>query len=149
MRLFSERDAGRALAAGDVWALVGPSEEMLTAGARSSNVILAAPASGTALWADLWTVPSSAGEGRGYDPEVDDGKALPSPLLPLWLEFALEPVRCGGVTTMTALTRICTREGMLKRLIVFAISICGTGWKSYNSLVLSIALQDSYAIAKA
>lgn len=88
---------------------------MLTAGARSSNVILSAPASGTALWADLWTVPSSAGVGSGYDPEVEDGKALPSPLLPLWLEFALEPVRCGGVTTMTALARICTPESMLKR----------------------------------
>lgn len=118
MRLFSERDAGRALAAGDVWALVGPSEEMLTAGARSSNVILAAPASGTALWADLWTVPSSAGEGRGYDPEVEDGNALPSPLLPLWLEFALEPVRCGGVTTVTTLARICTPESMLLILYV-------------------------------
>lgn len=92
MRLFSERDAGRALAAGNVWALVGPSEEMLTAAARSSNVALAAPASGTALWADLWTVPAAAGSEAGYEPGAG-GAPVPSPLLPLWLEFALQPVR--------------------------------------------------------
>ena len=89
--MFSERDASRALAAGDVWALVGPSEQMLAAAARSSNVKLAAPASGTALWADLWTVPAAAGADAGCSAE--DDAPMPSPLLPLWIEFALQPAR--------------------------------------------------------
>ena len=61
VRLFSPSEARRALAAGDVWAWLGPSEELLPAAASSSNVRLVAPTSGTALWADLWVVPAAAG----------------------------------------------------------------------------------------
>lgn len=103
MRLFSERDAGRALAAGYVWALVGPSEEMLAAAARSSNVTLAAPASGTALWADLWAVPAGAGAEAGFDPGAE-GAPVPSPLLPLWLDFPLQPVRWVKLRALIAST---------------------------------------------
>jgi len=97
VRLFSQSEARRALAAGDVWAWVGPSEELLPAVASSSNVRLVAPASGTALWADLWVVPAAAGTNGADSAEGDAGERTePSPLLPLWLEFGLQPARCEG-----------------------------------------------------
>jgi spermidine/putrescine-binding protein len=85
VRLFSDRDATRALSAGDVWAVVGWSGDLLPLRQRSTNVALVAPASGTALWADVWVVPAGAAGGSGG--------AGPSPLLPLWLELGLQPVR--------------------------------------------------------
>ena len=42
-------------------------------------------ATGTSLWADLWTVPAQASGGQ-------KGKG-PSPLLPVWLDFCLQPQR--------------------------------------------------------
>jgi len=95
VRLFSQSEARRALAAGDVWAWVGPSEELLPAVASSSNVRLVAPASGTTLWADLWVVPAAAGT-KGADSAEGDAGERPEPslLLPLWLEFGLQPARC-------------------------------------------------------
>lgn len=50
---------------------------------RAQRVQVLAPASGTTLWADLWTVPAGAGGPHG-----------PSPLLPLWFELPLQPARC-------------------------------------------------------
>ena len=94
VRLFSQSEARRALASGDVWAWVGPSEELLPAAASSSNVRLVTPASGTALWADLWVVPAAAGARDAAAAGDEEGeRPEPSPLLPLWLEFALQPVR--------------------------------------------------------
>ncbi len=60
VRLFSSRDHTRALAANDVWAIVGSSLDLIPLASRSSNVSITAPVSGTALWADLWTVPAHA-----------------------------------------------------------------------------------------
>ena len=93
VRLFSQSEARRALASGDVWAWVGSSEELLPAAASSSNVRIAAPASGTALWADLWVVPAAAGAQDAGAADEEGDQPEPSPLLPLWLEFALQPVR--------------------------------------------------------
>lgn len=59
------------------------SEELAPLALRSGRVQLVAPASGTTLWADLWTVPAGAGKPQG-----------PSPLLPLWFELPLQPARC-------------------------------------------------------
>ena len=94
VRLFSQSEARRALASGDVYAWVGPSEELLPAAASSSNVRIVAPASGTALWADLWCVPAAAGaEDAAAAARKDRPWPEPSPLLPLWFEFALQPAR--------------------------------------------------------
>ncbi len=60
VRLFSSRDHTRALAANDVWAIVGSSLDLIPLASRSSNISITAPVSGTALWADLWTVPAHA-----------------------------------------------------------------------------------------
>lgn len=85
VRLFSSRDHTRALAANDVWAIVGSSLDLIPLASRSSNVSITAPVSGTALWADLWTVPAHASGGSQMQG--------PSPLLPAWFEFALQPSR--------------------------------------------------------
>jgi hypothetical protein len=68
VRVFSSRDHTRALAAGDAWAAVGWSGDLLPLAERSSNVALTAPASGVPLWADLWAVPAGAAGGSEVGP---------------------------------------------------------------------------------
>ena len=65
VRVFSSREHVRALMAGDVWAVVGWSGDLLQLAERSGNVALSAPASGVPLWADLWAVPAGASGGSG------------------------------------------------------------------------------------
>lgn len=84
-RLFSDRDHIRALAAGDVWAVVGSSTDLVPLAERTPAVDLLAPASGTSLWADVWVVPSYA---KGGHMQIG-----PSPILPSWLEFSVMPAR--------------------------------------------------------
>lgn len=83
VRVFSSTDHIRALGQGDVLAVVGWSEDLLSL--RATNVAVVAPASGTPLWADLWCIPAQAAGG------ARDGE--PSPLLPAWMELPLQPVR--------------------------------------------------------
>lgn len=83
--LVSDRDAARALASGDALAAVGSSAALAPLAMRSSAVETVAPASGTALWADVWAVPAFAAGGGGG--------GGPSPLLPAWLELPLAPSR--------------------------------------------------------
>lgn len=52
---------------------------------RTNSVELLAPADGTCLWADVWTVPAHAAHGH-----LQSG---PSPILPAWLEFSISPAR--------------------------------------------------------
>ena len=85
VRLFSNREHTRALSANDVWAVVGSSTDLIPLAARSADVSVTAPASGTALWADLWAVPAHASGGSQMQG--------PSPLLPAWFEFGLMPSR--------------------------------------------------------
>lgn len=85
VRVFSNHEHTRALTAHDVWAVVGSSTDLAPLAARSADVSLAAPSSGTVLWADLWTVPMHATGGSQMKG--------PSPLLSAWLEFGLMPSR--------------------------------------------------------
>ena len=85
VRVFSNHEHTRALTAHDVWAVVGSSTDLAPLAARSADVSVAAPSSGTVLWADLWTVPKHATGGSRMQG--------PSPLLPAWLEFGLMPSR--------------------------------------------------------
>ena len=111
VRLFSSHDHTRALAANDVWAIVGSSLDLIPLASRSSNISITAPVSGTALWADLWSVPAHASGISGFldsqhrsniqkakndrDAAAAGGSQMqgPSPLLPAWFEFALQPSR--------------------------------------------------------
>jgi hypothetical protein len=88
-KLFSSKEHVRALGAGDVWAVVGWSGDLVSAAERSGSVEAVAPASGSALWADLWAVPARAKGGH-----MQQG---PSPILPSWLEFGLMPARKGSL----------------------------------------------------
>ena len=63
VRVFSSREHTRALSANDVWAVVGWSGDIIPLAERINDVVLVAPASGTALWADMWAVPSQACNG--------------------------------------------------------------------------------------
>ncbi len=61
--MFSSREHTRALSASDVWAVVGWSGDLLPLAERLNDVVLVAPSSGTALWADMWAVPWQAQNG--------------------------------------------------------------------------------------
>ncbi len=80
------------ITAGDVWATVGWSHDLIPQAERSSNIVLVAPTSGTPLWADVWVVPSHAKGGSNMEG--------PSPLLSSWLEFSVMP---GRIVTLSGL----------------------------------------------
>lgn len=92
LKLLSSSEHIKAMAAGDVWVVVGYSNDLVLLGERSGDIEVIAPADGTALWADIWAVPWGAKGGH-----MGVG---PSPLLPAWLEFGLQPERA---TTSTGL----------------------------------------------
>jgi len=89
-KVISNKDHVRAYAAGDVDVIVGSSDDLITLAQRSSNSAIVIPASGTALFADVWSVPVGAAGG------AEDG--IPSPLLPAWFELCLSPVRANAST---------------------------------------------------
>jgi hypothetical protein len=91
-RLFSGRDHVRALGTGDVHAIVGTSADLVPLAERAPTVALVAPESGTALWADLWAVPSRAKGGH-----LQQG---PAPTLAPWLEFCTSPARVGTLGSL-------------------------------------------------
>ena len=73
----------QALACGDAWIAVGPSDDILSLARRSSLVAVVVPASGTTLYADVWCVPASAARKPGGV----------SPLVQQWLDFTTQPAR--------------------------------------------------------
>ncbi|KAG7666766.1 hypothetical protein KSW81_000539 [Nannochloris sp. 'desiccata'] len=83
IKVFSNVDHVRAMSAGEVDVVVGWSDDLVPLADRAATAELIVPLSGTALWADVWCVPSSAAGG------AEDG--TPSPLLPAWLELGLQP----------------------------------------------------------
>ena len=89
-RVISNTDHIRAYSAGDVDVIVGSSDDLIPLAQKSSNSALIVPSSGTALWADVWCIPSHAAGG------AQDGE--PSPLLPAWFELCLQPVRANPST---------------------------------------------------
>lgn len=85
IRVFGSMDSTRAMIAGEVDVAVGWSDDMLPLAARSNDLQAVAPTSGSALWADVWCVPSHASGG------AVDGE--PSPLIHAWMELGLMPSR--------------------------------------------------------
>jgi spermidine/putrescine-binding protein len=79
VKFFSNTDHLKALAAGEVWVVVGWSPELLAAALKSANVGLSVPRTGTSLWADVWVVPAA----RAADKP-------PSPLVAQWLDFSVQ-----------------------------------------------------------
>ena len=101
VRVFSSREHTRALSASDVWAVVGWSGDVIPLAERINDVVLVAPASGTALWADMWAVPSQACNGS---------QVIKSPphILPLFL--TQEAARHGGLADSIEVC-LCMRTG--------------------------------------
>ena len=64
-KVMSNENHIRAYAAGDVDVIVGSSQDLLPLAQKSSSSRLIVPASGTALWADIWCIPTNAS--GGYD----------------------------------------------------------------------------------
>ena len=94
----------KALAAGDAWVAVGYSHEILPFAMRTPGVTVVAPASGTTLWADVWTLPAArAGtllNGRGVG-SVESA-----------LTYACcVGVRSGSVAAAAAVVRLCDAAG--------------------------------------
>ncbi|CAL8462508.1 g2041 [Coccomyxa elongata] len=85
VRVFSSKEHVKALGAKDVWAVVGWSGDLVQAAERSGDLVLVAPSSGTALWADMWAVPAHSEHGSRMEG--------PSPLLPAWLVYWVQPSR--------------------------------------------------------
>ena len=115
------------MAAGDIWAAVGHSSQLVPLALRHGDIALVAPSSGTALWSDVWAVPRQAGASHkqvehrrtcllSSYPQIicmgHSGDLLismlcqsprhqllptlqvgPSPLLPAWMLYGLEPTR--------------------------------------------------------
>jgi hypothetical protein len=75
VRFFSNTQHLKALMAGEVFVVVGWSPELLSAAMKSTNIGVVMPASGTSLWADMWTLPKSYTNRQ-------------SPLISQWLEFS-------------------------------------------------------------
>jgi len=63
VEVFSNVNHLRAMSAGEVDVVVGWSDDLIPMAQRTNNAELAAPVSGTALWADMWCVPSGAAGG--------------------------------------------------------------------------------------
>lgn len=85
VKVFGSVDSSRALAAEEVDAVVGWSDDALPMAERGHDLHVAAPASGSSLWADLWCVPKGAA--GGFE------QGVPSPLLPAWFELPLVPAK--------------------------------------------------------
>ena len=62
-KVISNKDHIRAYSAGDVDVIVGSSDDLIPLAQKSSNSAVVVPASGTALWADVWCVPRHAAGG--------------------------------------------------------------------------------------
>jgi hypothetical protein len=89
-------DALQGLSNGDVWIIAGNSDDVLKTAAKSSNIGVVVPSSGTTLYADAWCVPAAA---------LDKPGGV-SPLVDQWFDFTTQPARTnlrvglrGGVST--------------------------------------------------
>ncbi len=72
-----------------MWVAIGSSQDILPFAQRTPEVRVLAPASGTQLWADLWTLPA----GRAGDA---------SPLLQQWYDFSTAPARAAPAAGLKA-----------------------------------------------
>lgn len=85
VRLFTSKPSEglKALSAGDLWAFVGWSNDLVQYARRSSEIVLVAPVSGTSLWADVMTMPTGCPDQRVARPLFDE-----------WCQMMVDPVYC-------------------------------------------------------
>eukprot|EP00899_Mesostigma_viride_P003065 jgi/Mesvir1/1275/Mv16251-RA.1 len=93
VRYFNNTHYMKALTAGEVWVAVGWSTDVMAVAGQNPSLEVAAPRSGTSLWADVWAVPRiPQPQGRGMVKGQRMNPA-PSPLLQQWFDFSLQPAR--------------------------------------------------------
>eukprot|EP00850_Spirogloea_muscicola_P016639 SM000136S00185 [mRNA] locus=s136:236230:239644:- [translate_table: standard] len=90
VRVFDNVHYLKALSAGDVYAAVGWSTDVIPFAKRAGNVTVVVPASGASLFADLWAVPAT---NKFTSDKVGGRIRGPSPLISQWIEFCLQPAR--------------------------------------------------------
>jgi putative spermidine/putrescine transport system substrate-binding protein len=69
VKFYSSDKYLQPLVLGDTWLAVGWSTDILAAMKRNSNIAIAVPNSGTALWADLWVQPRLTSNSKSKSPE--------------------------------------------------------------------------------
>lgn len=87
VKLYASDNYLQPLLLEDTWVAVGPSADLLPLLQRDRNLALVFPASGSALWADLWVQPNASGS------DSDSGGAIAStqPLVNAWINFCWSP----------------------------------------------------------
>ena len=85
VRLYTSKPSEglKALSAGDLWAFVGWSSDLIQYARRSPNITLVAPVSGTSLWADVMTMPTGCPNPRIARPFFDE-----------WCKMMVDPIFC-------------------------------------------------------
>lgn len=83
VKLYSSDAYLQPLILGDTWVAVGWSTDILPLLQRYSNLAAVIPASGTALWADLWVRPATKKNGQNHSNSDN--------LLSKWIDFCWQP----------------------------------------------------------
>ncbi|KAL5710405.1 hypothetical protein ACHQM5_020969 [Ranunculus cassubicifolius] len=90
VRLFDSVHYLKAFGVGDVWVVVGWSNDVLPTVKRMSDVAVIVPKSGASLWADLWAIPAAS---KIETSRIGGRVRGPSPLIHQWIEFCLGAAR--------------------------------------------------------
>ncbi|XP_060179638.1 uncharacterized protein LOC132609595 [Lycium barbarum] len=92
VRLFDSRHYLKAfgIGVGDVWVVVGWSNDVIPAAKRMSNIAVIVPKSGASLWADCWAIPAAS---RISTDQIGGRVRGPSPVVHQWIEFCLQDER--------------------------------------------------------
>ncbi len=94
VKFYSSDSYLQPLILGDTWVAVGWSTDILPMLQRYSNLAAIVPASGTALWADLWVRPAAKNSANNSANNSNFQKANNSnsqSLWPQWIDFCWEP----------------------------------------------------------
>lgn len=92
VKFYSSDTYLQPLILGDTWVAVGWSTDILPIVQRYSNLAAVIPASGTALWADLWVRPAGKKETKQTNQGINSGQnSQADDLLAQWIDFCWEP----------------------------------------------------------
>ncbi len=89
VKLYSSDSYLQPLILGDTWVAVGWSTDILPILQRYSNLAAVIPASGTALWADLWVRPAAKKQTNKETNSANNSKS--NDLWSQWIDFCWEP----------------------------------------------------------
>jgi putative spermidine/putrescine transport system substrate-binding protein len=91
VKFYSSDKYLQPLVLGDTWLAVGWSTDILAVMKRHSNIAIAVPNSGTALWADLWVQPSLYNKNNSSQSPEPVTSISNDSLSNDWLDFCWQP----------------------------------------------------------